>query len=209
MLAVVLESERLLIRPFRLGDEQAMYELNSNPIVQKYTGDILVKSVEQAKDILQNVVLKDYKKYGYGRLAVIYKPDNKLIGFTGIKYLPETGGKSDLGYRFLPEYWGQGIATESSRMSLKFGFEKLKLKNIIGFTEIENSASTNVLLKMGFKITKIDFYPGEENDPSKKPIQWLALTKEEYETSMLKSLSPNEKTNSEQHVTVKKNNIDT
>ena len=43
MLAVVLESERLLIRPFRLGDELAMYELNSNAIVQKYTGDTLVK----------------------------------------------------------------------------------------------------------------------------------------------------------------------
>ena len=181
MLDIVLESERLLIRPFQMGDVKAMYELNSNPIVQKYTGDTLVKTIEQAKNILQNVVLEDYKEHGYGRLAVIYKPDNKLIGFTGIKYLPETGGESDLGYRFLPEYWGKGIATESSKMSLKFGFEKLKLKKIIGFTEIENIASTNVLLKMGFKITKTDFYPGEENDPSKKPIQWLALTKEEYE----------------------------
>tara|TARA_R110000787_G_scaffold41071_16_gene101658 strand:+ start:10578 stop:11129 length:552 start_codon:yes stop_codon:yes gene_type:complete len=181
MLDVLLESDRLLIRPFQMDDVQAMYELNSNPIVQKYTGDTLIKTVDQAKDILQNVVLKDYKKHGYGRLAVIYKPDNKLIGFTGIKYLPETGGESDLGYRFLPEYWGKGIATESSRMSLKLGFEKLKLKKIIGFTEIENSASTNVLQKMGFQITKIDFYPGEENDPSKRPINWLALTKEEYE----------------------------
>ena len=73
MLAAVLESERLLIRPFQLGDEQAMYALNSNPIVQKYTGDTLLKSVEQARDVLQNIVLKDYKKYGYGRLAVLYK----------------------------------------------------------------------------------------------------------------------------------------
>ena len=59
MLAAVLESERLLIRPFQLGDEQAMYALNSNPIVQKYTGDTLLKSVEQARDILQNIVLKE------------------------------------------------------------------------------------------------------------------------------------------------------
>ena len=39
---VKLESERLLIRPFKIGDEQAMFELNSNPLVQKYTGDTLV-----------------------------------------------------------------------------------------------------------------------------------------------------------------------
>ncbi len=181
MIDIKLESERLLIRPFQMGDEIAMYELNSNPIVQKYTGDTLVKTVEQARDLLQNVVLKDYKKHGYGRLAVIYKPDNKLIGFTGIKYLPEAGGESDLGYRFLPEYWGKGIATESSKMSLEFGFNILNLKKIIGFTEIENEASTIVLLKMGFIITKIDFYPGEENDPHKKPINWFELTKEDYE----------------------------
>jgi len=180
MIKVKLESERLLIRPFQLGDEVAMYELNSNPIVQKYTGDTIIHSVEEAKKLLINVVFEDYKKHGYGRLAVIYKPDNKLIGFTGIKYLPEAGGESDLGYRFLPEYWGKGIATESSKMSLKFGFEKLKLKKIIGFTEIENSASTNVLLKMGFKITKTDFYPGEENEAGKEPVQWLELTKEDY-----------------------------
>ena len=90
------------------------------------------------------------------------------------------GGKSDLGYRFLPDYWGQGIATETSKMSLKFAFEKLKLKRIFGFAELENSASKNVLLKVGFKLDKIDYYPGEENIPGKKTLQWYVLTKKEY-----------------------------
>ena len=181
MIDVKLESDRLLIRPFQLGDEKAMYELNSNPLVQKYTGDTMIHSVEEAKTLLENVVFKDYQEHGYGRLAVIYKPDNKLIGFTGFKYLPETNGDSDLGYRFLPEYWGKGIATESSKMSLKYGFEDLKLEKIIGFTEIENGASTTVLKKMGFKLTKVDFYPGEKDEPGKNPINWFELTKEDYE----------------------------
>lgn len=181
MIAVHLESERLLIRPFKLGDEAAMFELNSNPTVQKYTGDTLIKTLKQAKDTLENVVFKDYKKYGYGRLAVIYKPDNKLIGFTGIKYLPEASGESDLGFRFLPEYWGKGIATESSKMSLEYGFKTLNLKKIIGFSEVENVASTRVLQKVGFHITKVDYYPGEESTPGKVPVQWFKLTKEVYE----------------------------
>ena len=90
------------------------------------------------------------------------------------------GGESDLGYRFLPDYWGQGIATETSKMSLKFAFEKLKLERIFGFVELENSASKNVLLKVGFKLDKIDYYPGEENIPGKKTLQWYVLTKKEY-----------------------------
>ena len=157
-----------------------MFELNSNPLVQMYTGDALVATKEQAEEILHNIVLKDYEIYGYGRFAVIHKPDQKLIGFTGIKYLPEANGESDLGYRFLPEYWGKGIATESSKMSLKFAFKKLKLKRIFGFAELENSASKNVLLKVGFKLDKIDFYPGEEDIPEKKTLQWFVLTKKEY-----------------------------
>jgi len=191
---VKLESERLLIRPFKIGDEQAMFELNSNPLVQKYTGDTLVTTKKQAEEILHNIVLKDYQIYGYGRFAVIYKFDQKLIGFTGIKYLPEVNGESDLGYRFLPEYWGKGIATESSKMALEYGFKSLQLEKILGFTELKNKASTRVLEKVGFKINKIDFYPGEENNLrlsvleqdntnklSKKKVNWLVLKKEDYE----------------------------
>lgn len=191
---VKLESERLLIRPFKVGDEQAIFELNSNPLVQKYTGDTLLTTKKQAEEILHNIVFKDYEIYGYGRLAVINKPDQKLIGFTGIKYLPEVNGESDLGYRFLPEYWGKGIATESSKMVLDYGFKSLQLEKILGFTELENKASVRVLEKVGFKISKIDFYPGEENDSrlsireqeninnlSKKKVNWLVLKKEDYE----------------------------
>ena len=191
---VKLESDRLLIRTFKIGDEQAILELNSNSLVQKYTGDTLLTTKEQAEDVLHNIILKDYEIYGYGRFAVIYKSDQKLIGFTGIKYLPEVNGESDLGYRFLPEYWGKGIATESSKMALDFGFNGLQLKKILGFTELKNKASTRVLEKVGFKINKIDFYPGEENDLrlsvleqdntnklSKKKVNWLVLKKEDYE----------------------------
>jgi RimJ/RimL family protein N-acetyltransferase len=178
MIDVHLESERLLIRQFKEGDEQDTYELNSNALVQKYTGDVMINSVDQAKQMLRTVVFKDYEKYGFGRLAVIYKPDNKLIGFTGFKYIPEVSG-ADLGYRFLPEYWGKGIATESSIMSLNYGFKTLKKDLFLGFALAENKASTRVLRKVGFALTKVAPYPGEEDG---EVCEWYELTKERYET---------------------------
>jgi RimJ/RimL family protein N-acetyltransferase len=154
-----------------------MFELNSNPVVLKYTGDEIINSVEEAKNIMINKVFKDYKIHGYGRLAVIYKPDNKLIGFTGFKYLPEID-LPDLGYRFIPEYWGKGIATESSQMVLHYGFNELELQTILGFTEVKNIASSSVLKKLGFRFNKMAPYPGEED---KEAIEWYILTKKDYE----------------------------
>lgn len=174
---VYIESERLIIRSFQLGDEVAIYKLNSNPIVQKYTGDRMIHSVEQAKELLTNIVFNDYNLHGYGRLAVIYKPDNKLIGFTGFKYLPELS-ETDLGYRFLPEYWGKGIATESSIMSLNYGFQELGLEKIYAFAEPENKASGAVLKKIGFTQTQLASYPGEEDQEA---VEWYLLTKDDYE----------------------------
>ena len=175
-----------------MGDEVSVLEFSSNPKTQEHTGDILRTSLEEVIDIIQNVWLSDYEKYGYGRFAVIYKPDNKLIGFCGFKYLPELN-ETDLGYRFLPEYWGMGIATESSIKMLEYGFSVLKLSNVFGTVFPQNIASSNVLKKLGFTYKGLKPYPTEEllgdlngitclkkntkqkNMNNKKVIYWLLI----------------------------------
>ncbi len=119
-----------------------------------------MKSIDEAIHIIQNTNLKDFEKYGYGRFAVIHKADQKLIGFSGLKYLPELD-ETDVGYRFLPEYWGKGFATESARASIQFGFDTLKLKRIIGVAMKDNLASINVLLKCGLSYYKTAEYDGD------------------------------------------------
>lgn len=156
----IIETDRLIIRPFTMADAPGVYEFGSNKIVQKYTGNKALESVEEAGDLIKNVFLEDYKKYGYGRFAVIYKPDNKVIGFAGLKYIPEMD-ITDIGYRFLPEYWNKGIATEASLEVLKYGFETLHLKRIVGIAIPENVASCKVLEKIGLRFFKVDEYDGD------------------------------------------------
>ena len=160
---VIIETDRLLLREFTIDDARAVYEFGSNVEVQKYTGDELLTSLERAEEIIKNVILKDYKKYGYGRWAVIFKPDKKLIGFAGLKYLPEFG-ETDIGFRFLPQYWGRGIATEASRGIIKYGFKNLNIKRIIGIAMPENIASCRVLEKVGLKLYQIAEYDGDGHD---------------------------------------------
>jgi RimJ/RimL family protein N-acetyltransferase len=64
------------------------------------------------------------------------------------QYLPEFD-EVDLGYRFLPQYWGQGLATEACAASIDFAFQVLGLARVIGLVLAENVASIRVLEKVG------------------------------------------------------------
>jgi RimJ/RimL family protein N-acetyltransferase len=157
---MIIETERLIIRPYTLGDAEDAYRVNLDPDVSRYTGDGGVKSREEMYNLLENTTLADYKKYGYGRMAVIYKPDNQYIGFCGLKFLPDMN-TVDIGYRFAKKYWGMGIATESARPFIQYGFEMLQLKEIIGLVVPENVASSNVLKKLDFQFRQLLDYEEE------------------------------------------------
>jgi RimJ/RimL family protein N-acetyltransferase len=176
MKKILLETDRLLIRPFAIEDAKDALDFCSNPETIKNTGDVVRTTVAEIEDVINNVWLSDYANYGYGRYAVFYKPNNKLIGFCGFKYLPELK-MTDLGYRYLPEYWGKGIATESSKKLLEFGFSTLNLKTIFGTVVPENIASSAVLRKLGFTLGEHKQYPLED---TLGVLDWYYLTKEEY-----------------------------
>lgn len=170
----IIETERLILREFKRNDYESVYEFNSNTELHRYTGDEIIDSLERAKEIIEQIWLKDYQKYGYGRWAVIYKPENKIIGFAGLKYLPEIN-ETDIGYRFLPKYWGMGIASEVSVKILEFGFKNLNLERIIGVAMPENIGSWKVLEKIGLSLYKVDDYDGDG-----KEYKWYSINKTTY-----------------------------
>ena len=166
----IIETERLILREFVQEDYLSVFIFGSNKEVQKYTGDILLRSENEAKKIIQNIWFSDYKKYGYGRWAVVHKSDNKIIGFSGLKYLPEID-ETDIGFRLLPKYWSLGIATESAIPILKYGLETLKLNRIVGIADPLNIASCKVLEKIGLTFFKFDFYDKIDN----KKYNWYQI----------------------------------
>lgn len=148
-----IETERLLIRPFTIEDIEPSYAMNLDSEVSKYTGDGGVVSKQEIERRIVENVFGDYEKYGFGRLAVELKGENKFIRFTGLKYL-EDMDEVDLGYRFMRKYWGKGIATESAIASVNFGFDNLDLKRIIAMVLPENTGSIRVLEKLNFEYEK-------------------------------------------------------
>ena len=106
----------------------------------------MLQSLDEAKQRIANY--PDFDEVGYGRWACILKQTQTIIGFCGLKYLPDLDAV-DVGYRLLPQYWGRGLATEACRASLTFGFATLQLDQIIGLVLPDNAASIRVLEKAG------------------------------------------------------------
>ncbi|MCV2883443.1 GNAT family N-acetyltransferase [Aestuariibacter sp. AA17] len=151
------ETDTFILRPLTLDDAAALNAVNQNPLVMKYIKEP-ESTVEETREYLRNGPLADYETYGYGRHACIDKASGKLIGFSGIKYLPEFG-HADVGYRFLPEYWGKGLATQTASITLQYGLEQCGLTNMLGIAIPENHASIRVLEKLGMRFRQyVDYF---------------------------------------------------
>lgn len=143
------ETRRLTLRAFTVDDAEAFFAINSNAEVMRYTHEPLLESVEQARAAIESY--PDFETVGYGRWACVLKETQSIIGFCGLKYLSDLDAV-DVGYRLLPEYWGQGLATEACKASLEFGFQTLELSEIIGLVLEQNVASARVLEKSGMTL---------------------------------------------------------
>ena len=179
MMTHYIETKNLILREFRDTDVDGIFKLDSDKEVHKYLGNNPIKTLEEAEKIISFFYLQ-YKERGIGRLACVEKPSGKFIGWAGLKL--NLGEKEmlngytnfiDIGYRFLPSFWGKGYATEASLASIEYGFKKLKYHVIYGAADIENKASNKVLKKIGLNfINQFDFKDVKCN--------WYELKNNEY-----------------------------
>ncbi|MFT5250293.1 MAG: ribosomal-protein-alanine N-acetyltransferase [bacterium] len=154
----IIETNRLVLRELDINDSENFFNLNSDSEVLKYTGDLPFSSIAAAENFLINY--SDYKKNGFGRWAVILKETESFIGWSGLKLNEEN--LVDIGFRFFKKEWGKGYATESARAVLDYGFNTLKLNEIIGRASKNNISSIRVLEKLNMTFWKQDSFEGIE-----------------------------------------------
>lgn len=157
-MSFTIHTHRLLIREINpVLDAQAMFELNADPLIMQNTGDAPFESVGAAQQFFEAYKNKDYKIYGFGRWAVVLKETNEVMGWCGLKQNPEY---VDLGYRLIGRFRGYGYATEAAKASLDYGFEQLKMTEIIAKAKKGNSDSIKVMQKIGMLFWKRELYQG-------------------------------------------------
>lgn len=170
-----IETDRLILRQLEDNDCERMFLMDSDPEVMKYLGTP-VASIQESKEMIK-MIQKQYEENGVGRLAVIEKESGLMIGWSGLKLLTQPINNHvntlDLGYRFIPEFWGKGYAMETAIAVLHYGFHELNADAIYAYADSGNTGSNYILGKLGFERT------GEFED-SGVLCYWYELKREKY-----------------------------
>ena len=150
----MIETDRLLLRPFCAGDIDAYAAIRAKPeVVRCLPGG--EASVSRARDIAARTVTGFADLWsgdpGYGPWAAIERASGRLIGHLGLRLLPELGNETELLYMLDSSTWGCGYATEGAAAARDYGFDALNLRRLIGLALPGNPASLRVLEKIGMQ----------------------------------------------------------
>jgi len=170
---VHLVTARLRLRPFTLGDAPFILDLLNQPSFIAHIGDRGVRTLAQAARYLAEGPLASYAAHGLGLLAVEEAATGALAGMCGLirrATLPAV----DLGYAFLPGFWGHGYAVEAAAAVVDHGHRVLGLTRLLAIVSPGNAASIRVLQKLGFHAEGALRLPGETEDVA--CYAWDALT---------------------------------
>ena len=148
---IVARTPRLTLKRFSIRDAADLFELNSDPEVIRFTGDVPFASVSEARNFLRGY--KQYDLHGFGRWSLFLTETKEYVGFCGLNF-SERKGEVDLGFRLHRRFWAKGYATEAGFAALRIGFSNYKLEKIVGRAMKENRASLHVLEKLGMTFEK-------------------------------------------------------
>ena len=168
----MLETERLILRPWQASDYPAFIAMGQNPEVMRYFPSLLTP--EQSLQFIEKVT-KQIDQYGWGLWAVELKETKEFIGFIGLQPQPDPFEFTpcvEIGWRLAQKYWHQGYATEGARTVLDYAFNTLDLNKVVSFTATVNTPSEAVMKKIGMVKTQEFQHP---KLPEDHPLCWHVL----------------------------------
>lgn len=146
---------RLAFRRLQAADAAVFFQLNSIPAVVQYTARPALASLEAACKLLSSADFSQHDAAGFGRFAVLDGKTGAVIGLVGLRPASAEGISCApvlLGFRFLPQIWGQGIASEAAAAVVQYVFRQLQLPAVAATVFAANKASQRVLAKLGFSL---------------------------------------------------------
>ncbi|MEU9346922.1 GNAT family N-acetyltransferase [Streptomyces sp. NPDC048278] len=146
-----IRTPRLLLRRWYDDDLAPMADINADPRVMRWVDDGSVRDLEDTATAIEEWE-EEWDEEGFGLFAVELLASGELAGFTGLSvpgFLPEVLPAVAVGWRLGSQFWGQGYASEAAHAALEFAVQDRGLDRVISITRVGDSASENVIRKLG------------------------------------------------------------
>lgn len=159
-MAFRLETERLILRDWRVGDPaeiDAMHVLGTDPKVMETLGPLMTR--EETAGLIERLGAV-MERQGRTFWALERKADGRLIGFTGMirSQVPVIEDKLEIGWRLAFDAWGQGYATEAARACIADAARTDPGEPIYAITSVTNVRSRAVMERIGMvRVPDMDF----------------------------------------------------
>ena len=177
----MIETNRLILRPFKLSDHADMLEYQSNPEVVRYV-PWPVRTAEQVQEALEKGLscTKIENQGDSVLLSMELKESKKVIGQTNLSLVSEKNKYGEFGYVINPAYSGHGYVTEAAKALLTWAFANNDFHRIGAVMDQRNPKSRAVCERLGLRLEasskEDDFFKGEWTDT------WIfAILKREWE----------------------------
>ncbi len=147
-----METERILLRPWREEDAEALYRHASDPEVGPRAGWSPHKSVDESRNIIRTLFANDHT------WAIVQKESGEPIGCI-CYYTPDESNicigpnDAEVGYWVARPYWNRGIATEALQLLIDYCFRQRGFRTLWADYFPDNQASGHVMQKCGFHDT--------------------------------------------------------
>jgi RimJ/RimL family protein N-acetyltransferase len=154
----VLETSRLVLRPFAEEDVDLLAELMANRDFMRFS--LGPYTLEQTQTVLDKILSWNRARLP-SQFAIIMRSNDTLIGYCGFfhQQVDETN-EIEIGYRLHPDYWNQGLATEAATAVRDHAFGDLKLPRVISLIHPDNVASRRVAEKIGMRFERRTVFKG-------------------------------------------------
>lgn len=153
MITPKLETERLILREIHSDDVETIFKCwMQDENVSRYMWWKASNDRNEAKEFVE-FEIGNLENDKWNRWIIVLKSTNEIIG-TCLVFFNEEERHWDISYNLGRKFWGNGYVTEAMNAVMKYAVEKMKIREISTAYAKENSASGNVLQKLGFQVVK-------------------------------------------------------
>lgn len=152
---------RLSLSYFTLADAPFILQILNEEGFRNNIGDRKVRSLEDARNYLENNIFPGYAKHGFSMFRVALNDSDEVVGMCGILQR-ENLEFPDVGYAIAEKNYLKGYATEAIKATLELAKSNFGMKEIGAIISPHNEASIRIVQNLGFEFLRMDKNPQDD-----------------------------------------------